>query len=77
MLFGGWLYPDAPSTGAAGAKAALNKDKVVCAAMGPDVAQATSAPAKKQFKMFRTGINCLHFHSQHEPTDKTILQAFG
>jgi hypothetical protein len=28
MFFGGWLYPDAPSTGAAAAEVAFEEDEV-------------------------------------------------
>jgi hypothetical protein len=50
MFFGGWLYPDVPSTGIADTEVAFDRDddedEFDCAAMGTDVAQATSAPAK-------------------------------
>jgi hypothetical protein len=63
MLFGGWSYPDAAAIGVAGAEATFNKDEFDCAAMGTNVAQATSAPTKRQFKAFRTDISFLYFNS--------------
>jgi hypothetical protein len=57
MFFGGWLYPDAPSIGAADAEVTFNKDEFDCAAMGTGVAQATSAATNRKFKAFRTGIS--------------------
>jgi hypothetical protein len=56
MSFGGWLYPDVPSFGAAGAEITLKESEFDCARMGTDVAQATSAPTKAQIKAFRIGI---------------------
>jgi hypothetical protein len=78
MLFGGWLYPDAASNGLAAADAGFEEDKAAdCAAMGTGVAQATSAPAKRQFKAFRTGIRFLRFSSQQKPIDETKFVGFG
>jgi hypothetical protein len=61
MFFGGWLYPEVASTGLAGAGVTLDENEVACPAMGTDVAQATSAPTKRQFKAFRPGISSLRF----------------
>jgi hypothetical protein len=48
MLFGGWLYPDAPSTGFAAAGVTFDEDKdedeADCPTIGTHVAPATSAP---------------------------------
>jgi hypothetical protein len=67
MFFGGWLYPDVPWIGAVDFAAAFGKDEVDCAAMGTDAAQASSAQAKRQFKAFWIGINCLRFISPGKP----------
>lgn len=64
IFLGGWLYPDALSTGFAGAEVPFDGDEFDCAAMGADAVQATSAPAKRQFKALRTGISLLRFTSQ-------------
>jgi hypothetical protein len=55
MFFGGWLYPDAPSFGATVAEVTLEEDEFDCARMGT-IAQATSAPTKKQSNPFRAGM---------------------
>jgi hypothetical protein len=78
MFFGGWLYPDAPSTGVAGAAAAFNEiafsaDNFDCAVTGTEVAQATSAPITRQFKAFRTRISFLSFN----PPAKTDSQQYS
>jgi hypothetical protein len=57
MFFGGWLYPEVNSFGAAGAEVTLGKDALDCAAMGTDVKQATTAPTNKQVKAFWPGIS--------------------
>jgi len=61
MFFGGWLYPDGLSLEIADAKATFNEEGLDCAARDIEVAQVRtpSAPAKKQFKAFRTGIGSL------------------
>jgi hypothetical protein len=66
MFFGGWLYPDAESIGVAG-EAALEKDAFDCAAVGRQVKQETSAPAKRKFMALRTDIDSLRFNP---PTDR-------
>jgi hypothetical protein len=64
MFFGGWLYPDAAWVGVVAAEVTSNeKDALDCAAMGPDVAQASSVPTKKKCKAFRIGISSLRFKS--------------
>ena len=63
MFFGGWSYPEAPSTGGAGAVSNFDGDAIDCAAVGADIAQATSAPAKRQFKAFWTRISPAHFNA--------------
>lgn len=70
MFFGGWLYADARSTGFAGAEITFDRDEFDWAAMGADAAQAASAPAKRQFKAFRTGISLL----RSTPEQKTDRQ---
>jgi len=47
MFCGGRLYPDAASTGLAGAEVTFDENEVDCAVTGTDVAQATSAPTKR------------------------------
>jgi hypothetical protein len=47
MFFGGWLYPDVRWTGVADFAAAFDEDEVDCAAVGTDVAEASSAQAKR------------------------------
>ena len=51
------MQPRTASPPAAGA--AFEADEADCADMGTNVAQATSAPANRQFKAFRTGISFL------------------
>jgi hypothetical protein len=73
MFFGGWLYPDAASLAVAAAAVPFD-DESDCATMGTDVAQATRAPAKKQYKAFRTGISFLQINSPAtKPTDMTMM----
>jgi hypothetical protein len=59
MFFGGWLYPDAVSAGVAGGEVTFDENEADCARMGTDVAQTISAPAKRKFKGFRTGMSSL------------------
>jgi len=59
MFLGGWLYPDAPSTGVVGAGAAFRKDGFDGSAKGMNVTQAMNAPPQRQFKTFWTDINSL------------------
>ena len=61
MFFGGWLYPDACSTGFAGAAVPFERGTFDSADMGADAAQTTSPPAKRHFKALRTGISLLRF----------------
>ena len=63
MFFGGWLYPDAPSTGDAGAEVTFEEDEVDCAVMGTHVVKATSVPNKRHFKAFWGGISSLRLNS--------------
>jgi hypothetical protein len=70
MYFGGWSYPEASLIGVAAAEVPLNGDEFDCAAMGTDITQAASAPAKRNFKAFWTGISSLNFNSSGK-TDKT------
>jgi hypothetical protein len=59
------LYPDAPTIGvAAGVEFTFDRDEFGCAATGTAVAQATSAPTKRQFRVFRIGICSLRFKSE-------------
>jgi hypothetical protein len=86
MFFGGWLYPEVVSLGVAGAVATFNapfkavsdglckKDNCDCAAMGAHVEQATTAPAKRSFKAFWTGINFLRFNPSAKLIENTILR---
>jgi hypothetical protein len=76
MFFGGWLYPDAASTGVAGTEDAFDRDAPGCAAIGTDIAQKTSAATKRQFRVFLTGIPSLPFNSLANPTYR-ILRGFG
>jgi hypothetical protein len=47
-----------------------------CAAMGEDVAQATSAPTKRKFKVFWAGICFPPLQSpQQKPIDKKIFNS--
>jgi hypothetical protein len=62
MFFGGWLYPDAPSYGAAG-EATFEKDEFVCAAKGTGVRQTTINPTKREVKAFQAGISLLRFNT--------------
>jgi len=64
MFLGGLSYPDAPAIGVAGTELLFNRVEFVCAAIGTDVAQATSAPTKKQFKAFWSGTSSPRFISQ-------------
>src|ERR1700691_1240167 len=61
IFFGGWLYPDEVPTGLAVAEAAFDENAVDCAAIGTDIALAKSAPDKRRFNAFRTGIRSLRF----------------
>jgi hypothetical protein len=56
MFFGGRSYPDAASLGAAGVAVAFDEDEFDCAATGKDAMQAKSAPTRRRFKAFWTGI---------------------
>jgi len=76
MLFGGWLYPDAASTGVTGTEDSLDRDEFGCAAMGIDVAQATSAATNRQFKAFRTGMGSLRFNSRAKTDIDDTLAKF-
>jgi hypothetical protein len=73
MFFGGWLYPDAPSTGFADADAALDNNEFDCAATGINVAETTSGPTRRTFNTFRTDITFLHFDSPQKTIDNTIV----
>ena len=73
MFLGGWLYPDAPATGLADAEGGLDKDEFDCAAMGLDVAEATSAPTMRTFNTFRNDITFLHFNFQQQTIDNTLV----
>jgi hypothetical protein len=63
IFFGGRLYPEALSAGAAG----FESDEGDCAVIGTQVEQTMSAPTKKQFQTFRTCINFLRFILLTEP----------
>jgi hypothetical protein len=70
MFFGGWLYPLALSSGVTAGEVAFNENELDCAARNKDVAEAKSAPARRNFKAFWAGISSLHFNSSGK-TDKT------
>jgi hypothetical protein len=76
MFFGGRLYPDAASLGAAGVAVAFDEDELDCAAMGKDATQAKSAPAKRRFKAFWSGIVSSPSIHLQEPADSRILRGF-
>jgi hypothetical protein len=73
MFFGGWSYPDVLWIGATGAGAAFNEAEFDCAAMGTDIAPATSDPAKRQFKSFRICIRSLHFDSPGKAETQSVI----
>ena len=77
MFFGGWLYPDVRWIGAADFAAAFGKDEVDCAAMSTDVAQTSSAQAKKQFKALCIGIKLPPLHLTGKTIHRTFLEGFG
>jgi hypothetical protein len=75
MFFGGWLYPDALAIGVAGVEFTFDREEFGCAAVGRDAAQATRAPSKKQFRLFRIGICSLRCKSeiQNRSNRKTAM----